>query len=307
MDLTAGPGRLHIRRHAHALECVPARRGQGLARPLLILCCSDSDPGLFFIWDPKLSADRCRLSPKNGPPIDLVHQNERPWREKSTLAESVYQRIKDEIFEFRMAPGQRYAEQELASRFGVSRTPLRFALHVLAREGYLIRVAGHAGWQVKPLDLAYFEDLYDFRVQIELVALRRLCAADPMPDLRELRAFWCVPVDQRLADGQAVARADEQLHGTLVALAGNQEMKRVHADLTERIRIIRRLDFIEPERIASAYDEHKAILDALVQRRADQAEMLLKAHIAASRAEIRHITLHRLAVATGAGHHSAQG
>ncbi len=221
--------------------------------------------------------------------------------ERSTLAQVVYERLKEDIFDFRMAPGQRYAEQELANRLGVSRTPLRFALHILAREGYLQRIEGHTSWQVRPFDLDYFEDLYDFRVQIEVIAVRRLCAMDPAPDLRELCAFWRVPKRQRVLDGQIVARQDEKLHSTLVALAGNREMARTHTDLTERIRIIRRLDFIEPARIKAAFDEHDKILAAVLARRAGDAEMLLKAHIGASRAGIRHISLHRMALAAQQG------
>lgn len=234
------------------------------------------------------------------PLVDVVHDATEGGFGASltpSLAQSVYARMKDEIFEFHMAPGQRYAEQELARRFGVSRTPLRFALHVLASEGYLVRVEGHAGWQVKPLDLAYYEDLYDFRVQIELIAVRRLCAMDPSPDLGELCAFWRVPRKQRVLDGPVVARMDEKLHSTLVALAGNREMLRTHTELTERIRIIRRLDFIEPARIHAAYSEHEKILGSLLNKKVGEAEMLIKAHIASSRAEIRHITLHRLAMA----------
>lgn len=236
----------------------------------------------------------------NGPRTEarvvVVHDAPRDG-EKATLAQAVYERLKDDIFEFRMAPGERYAEQELADALGVSRTPLRFALHLLAREGYLDRVGGHAGWLVKPLDLAYYEDLYEFRTQIELIAVRRLCTMDPAPDLGELRAFWCVPRRARVMDGKTVAREDEKLHSTLVALAGSREMLRTHTDLTERIRIIRRLDFIEPARIGAAFDEHEKILAALLARKAGDAEMLVRAHIGASRAEIRHITLHRLSLA----------
>ena len=99
-------------------------------------------------------------------------------------------------------------------------------------------------------------------------------------------------------NGKEVARADELFHRTLVALAGNREMLRTFDQLTERIRIIRRLDFINPQRIAAAFDEHAKILEKLLARKADSAEMLLKAHILASRTEIRHITLHRLALAS---------
>ncbi len=232
--------------------------------------------------------------------IELVHVTGRDG-EKATLGQAVYERIKEDIFEFRMAPGQRYSEQELANKLGVSRTPLRFALHVLAREGYLDRVGGHAGWLVKPFELGYYEDLYDFRTQIELIAVRRLCAMDPAPDLSELCAFWRVARRARVMDGKTVAREDEKLHSTLVALAGNKEMLRTHADLTERIRIIRRLDFIDEGRIKAAFDEHDKILGALLARKAGDAEMLIKAHIGSSRAEIRHITLHRLSLATQQG------
>jgi DNA-binding GntR family transcriptional regulator len=247
-----------------------------------------------------------RTTKRSGPPIEVVHAGppgteDSADPERGTLGQAVYDRMKDDIFEFRMAPGQRYSEQELANRLGVSRTPLRFALHVLAREGYLDRVGGHAGWLVKPFDLAYYEDLYDFRTQIELIAVRRLCAMDPVPDLSELCAFWRVPKRSRVMDGKTVAREDEKLHNTLVALAGNREMLRTHTELTERIRIIRRLDFIEPARIRAAFDEHDKILAALLAGQADEAGALINAHISASRAEIRHITLHRLSLAAQQG------
>jgi DNA-binding GntR family transcriptional regulator len=232
-----------------------------------------------------------------GPPVQLVHGGSGSL-EKGRLAENLYQRIKDDIFEFRMPPGQRYSEQLLASSFGVSRTPLRFALHVLANEGYLNRVEGHSSWQVKPLDLDYYEDLYDFRMSIEVLAIHRLCKREVTSELLKLGTFWRAPKAQRVQDGKEVARADELFHRTLVALAGNREMLRTFDQLTERIRIIRRLDFINPQRIAAAFDEHAKILEKLLARKADSAEMLLKAHILASRTEIRHITLHRLALAS---------
>jgi DNA-binding GntR family transcriptional regulator len=224
--------------------------------------------------------------------VQLVHAGSRRPVERG-----VYERIKDDIFEFRMPPGQRYAEQALATALGVSRTPLRFALHVLAKEGYLDRVEGHACWQVKPLDLDYYEDLYDFRMSIETIAVRRLCTADVMAELVDRVGFWRGPKKQRVLDGKEVAREDEQFHRTLVQLAGNREMLRTFDNLTERIRIIRRLDFINPERIAATYDEHAKILEMLLGRKAESAEMLIKAHINESRTEIRHITLHRLALA----------
>ena len=76
--------------------------------------------------------------------------------------------------------------------------------------------------------------------------------------------------------------------------AGNDEMARMHRDVTERIRVIRRLDFTVSARIAATYDEHAAILAALADRRAAAAQRLLAAHIEASRREVRKITLEGL-------------
>jgi DNA-binding GntR family transcriptional regulator len=228
--------------------------------------------------------------------------------EKSSLTQNVYEWIKEDIFDFRMAPGSRYSEQELADHFRVSRTPLRFALHMLAREGYLDKVGGHAGWVVKPFDLSYYQDLYSFRIDLEVLAVRRICATVPLPDLGALCDTWRVPKPERPTEGKRIAADDENLHSSLMALAGSQEMARVHANLTERIRIIRRLDFVSEERIEEAFSEHVQLLDALIARRADEAERLIRAHIGASLTEIKHITLHRLSLAAAQskfGRHAA--
>lgn len=222
----------------------------------------------------------------------------RPSGEKSSLSQEVYARLKQSIFDFRMPPGQRYSEQELAAALQVSRTPLRLALHVLAHEGYLQNVGGHSAWQVRPLDLSFYEDLYDFRVEIEALALRRICAQDVAPGLSGLRAFWCVPKEARELDGAIVGPKDEEFHRALVRLSGNQAMARAFDELTDRIRIIRRLDFVSPERIAVAYDEHGQILEAVEARDAALSERLIRRHIETSRIEIRKLTLHHMAIAT---------
>jgi DNA-binding GntR family transcriptional regulator len=213
------------------------------------------------------------------------------------LVQDVYERLKEEIFEFRMPAGHRYAEQTLANTLGVSRTPLRLALHMLAREGYLNRLDGHSSWQVKPLDLEYYDELYDFRTDIEVLAIRRLCEKADLSPLGDLGGYWQMNESDRPADFRDVAARDEMFHRTIVSLAGNREMLRTYNDLAEHIRVIRRLDFINPSRIAATFEEHGKILAALLARQADKAELLVRAHIGTSRAEIKHITLHRLALA----------
>ena len=214
----------------------------------------------------------------------------------ASLAGSVYAEIKNDLFEFRLAPGERFSENELAAQLGVSRTPVREALYRLQNEGY-IRVASKSGWTVRPFEFETFEHLYDLRAVLELAAVRRLCELDPMPALDGLKQAWLVTPGERLADGRAVGALDEQFHLTMVAAAGNPKVARVHRDVTERIRIVRRLEFALPERIRQTYVEHGQILRAILRRRTDTATLLLRTHIDLARAEVRKITLHKFVLA----------
>jgi DNA-binding GntR family transcriptional regulator len=94
-----------------------------------------------------------------------------------------------------------------------------------------------------------------------------------------------------------VAARDEAFHTALVEATGNRVMAQMHRDITERIRIVRRLDFTDPARMDATFDEHGQILRSIGRRKADQACLLLRAHVEASRAAVRRITLHRLYLA----------
>ncbi len=209
------------------------------------------------------------------------------------LATRVHECIKGEIFDFQLMPGDRFTESEVASRMQVSRTPVREALYRLESEGYL-EVMFRSGWRVRPFDFQMFENLYDVRVVLEVAALRRLCEMPEQAALAELKSIWLVSPQERMSEGRAVAAADEAFHATLVAATGNLEMARIHHEVTERIRIIRRLDFTQERRVDASYQEHAKILRAVLQRKVDHAQLLLKSHIEESKAEVRKITLHML-------------
>lgn len=212
----------------------------------------------------------------------------------NALAEQVYARLKSDIFDFRMLPGERFTETAMAELYEVSRTPLRDALYRLQREGYL-EVEFRRGWQVRNLDFAHFDNLYDLRIVLESAALERICQLDDMPPaLSELTAIWLVAEADREADGRRVAELDEQFHTGLVHAAGNAEMTRVHIDLTEKIRIIRRLDFTQGKRVDATYQEHAKLLKLILRRKVTEALLLLRSHITESKLEVRKITLHKL-------------
>lgn len=210
-----------------------------------------------------------------------------------SLADRAYNEIKQLIFDFVLLPGDRFSESDLVDRLQVSRTPLRQALQRLQREGFLM-VFPKSGWQVSPLDFEVFDQLYDFRVLLETHAVARLCEMEERPVLKLLAEDWLVSEAERHPIQAMVDRLDENFHSALVHAVGNDEMVRVHDDITERIRIIRRLDFTKAARVQVTYDEHARIIRAITRRRADEAQRLLRAHIEQSKLEVRHITLDML-------------
>ena len=211
--------------------------------------------------------------------------------QRAALAEQVYAELKAQMHDFRLVPGDRFSEAEIGTRLGVSRTPVREALFRLRNEG-LLDVESKSGWFVRPIDFGKLEQLYDLRVILESASVARLCQrSEPAPALDALKAAWLIPQGERLDDVRAVGQLDEQFHATLVRAAGNDEIARVHGDVTERIRIVRRLDFTRADRVEATYAEHAKILRAVIQRKADQAQLLLRSHIEQSKAEVRKITL----------------
>lgn len=215
---------------------------------------------------------------------------------RRSLADAIYEQLKSEVFDFRLLPGDRFSESELAERLHVSRTPVREALYRMEREGY-VEVHFKSGWSVKPVDFEQFENLYDLRMILEAEAVRRLCATPPSPDLDKLAELWLVAPEARVHESARIAKMDENFHAALIESTGNPEIIRVHREITERVRIIRRLGFSGPERVAKSYDEHGAILRNILRRRGEHAVMLIKSHIELSKTQAREITLHRLAEA----------
>ena len=219
--------------------------------------------------------------------------NARLPERRQNLTERIYLQLKQSIFDFQLLPGDRFTESEIADLVAASRTPVREALTRLQREGF-VEVSFRSGWQGRPFDFEQYEQLYDVRIVLEMAAIKKLCEMEQPPNLDTLKAVWLVDPADRLEDGPTVCALDERFHEQLVEATGNAEMARIHHDVTERLRIVRRIDFTKQPRIEATYLEHGRILRSIIQRRAEEAQLMLKTHIEESKAEVRKITLHMI-------------
>ncbi len=213
------------------------------------------------------------------------------------LAEQVYQKLKTDIFHFRLFPGDRFSENAIAQHYGVSRTPMRDGLFRLQREGYL-EVGFRRGWKVAHINFDQLDQLYDLRIVLEVASIERIASIGAThAAVDALKAIWCVAPDERESDPVIMFEMDEDFHRRLVAATGNAEMLRVHNEVTERIRIVRRLDFLKPHRTSATYDEHSTMLTLIERGKVTEATILLRAHVTQSKLEVRKITLSMLAAA----------
>lgn len=222
--------------------------------------------------------------------------------ESISRADRVYAQLRDDIFEMRLLPGDRITEAGVAERFEVSRTPAREALQRLQADG-LMQGYVRGGWEVVPIDFKRFDDLYEMRELIETFAVRKICnmlaaAENETSQVRSmldaLAAVWAKPATEQMSDGREAAALDEAFHQALVEATGNAELASAMRNVTDRIRIVRRLDFVYGDCIAQTYAEHAAILRAIREARTDDALALLRDHIRTSRTEVSKLTLHRL-------------
>jgi DNA-binding GntR family transcriptional regulator len=147
---------------------------------------------------------------------------------------------------------------------------------------------------------------------IETFAVRKLCDAQtPQAKLHllldALDRIWKIGRARRITDGRKLVELDEALHHSLVAAAGNDELTSAMQRVTDRIRVVRRLDLVQGDCIAETYDEHAAILDAI--RRGDGAlgVELVSRHIRGSQASVSGLTMQRLLAArTGTGREAVE-
>lgn len=206
-----------------------------------------------------------------------------------TLSENVFRRIQAAIVKGDIAPGSKISEPELARTYGISRGPLREAIHRLEGQRLLVRVP-HVGARVVALNAAELIELYEIRESLEGMACR--LAAERMSDqqIGELRRV--LDTHERDAAFQAGVgyyqqEGDYDFHYRIIQGAGNSTLtKMLCGELYQLVRMYRIQFSATPNRPRQAFAEHHRILDAIAERDGELAELLMRRHIGASKRNI---------------------
>ncbi|MBR9771753.1 MULTISPECIES: GntR family transcriptional regulator [Halomonas] len=214
------------------------------------------------------SLDQDVLSPPRPAPL-----------KRSSLYEAVAERLREMVLEGELAPGSRIAEKPLCEAFGVSPTPLRQALKVLASEG-LVEMLPHRGARVTRVDRDEVRDLFEVMAALESLAGNLLAVRASDADIAEIRRLH----DEMMgyfADNQRKRyfALNQRIHQRLADLSGNRVLKDLEQSLTLRITRARYMANLDASRWEESAREHSYFVEALEARDAQALSEALSLHM----------------------------
>jgi DNA-binding GntR family transcriptional regulator len=192
------------------------------------------------------------------------------------LYEEVAELLRERIFTSQLAPGSWIDETRLAEEYGISRTPLREALKVLATEG-LVTMKMRRGAYVTEVNAKDQADVYHLLSLLESDAAGVVASRASDLQLRDLQALH-EDLAAAVGDTSAFFAVNERFHMRLLEIADNRWRDQLCADLRKVMKLNRHNSLLKAGRVAESLAEHQAIMDALLARDATLAAQRMQAH-----------------------------
>lgn len=203
-------------------------------------------------------------------------------RNTQSLEERVFLTLEEEILSGQLKRGESLTETALSARLGVSRTPLRGALHRLAEEG-LIEISPNRGATVMGIGRDELVGIYKIRMRLEGLAsaeaAKRITEEErkKLRDLVELAEFYI-----QKCDAERLMEIDSEFHNIIFKASGNRLLYKTLSELHRNIQFYRKRSLAVVERLARSASEHKEILSAIERGDADEADRLTSKHVEAA-------------------------
>jgi DNA-binding GntR family transcriptional regulator len=207
-----------------------------------------------------------------------MHAVASPPLARRALYEDVAERLRAQIFARRLEPGAWIDELKLAAEYGISRTPLREALKVLAVEG-LVTMKPRRGAYVAEMSRDDVAQIYHLLALLEADAageVARRASDEQLGQLQHLHERLEKQVRQR----DAFFAANERFHLALLEVAGNRWRTQIVTDLRKVMKLNRHHSLFKQGRLADSLGEHRAIMSAIAARESAKAAKLMREHFA---------------------------
>jgi len=197
----------------------------------------------------------------------------------TALYQEVAERLRQRIFAHELTPGAWIDEQKLAAHYGISRTPLREALKVLAAEG-LVELKPRRGCYVTEISRQDLADIFPLVALLEARSAREAVRRAQPADIGAMQA-----IHERLEAAFRSGRIDvffeanQEFHRKVQELSGNRWLTSVIQDLRKVLKMSRLHSLSLEGRLQQSLDEHRAIMAAFAAGHAEEAERLTHDHL----------------------------
>lgn len=198
---------------------------------------------------------------------------------RQSLHDELVTRLRQAIVDGTLKPGAKVPERELCEQLGVSRTPLREALKVLANEG-LIMLESNRGARVSSVTMEELEAVFPVIAVLEGLAGKLACENASDDQIAQLTSLHLdMSGHYEAGDKAAYFQSNRDIHNALFVAAGNPVLSQHYAMLSSRIERARLLANVSTQRWAEAVNEHRAIIDAIEKRDGERLCRLLNSHL----------------------------
>lgn len=199
--------------------------------------------------------------------------------ERSSLRETIAEKLRSAIITGEMRPGQVYSAVALAQQLGVSATPVREAMLTLAQDG-MVEVARNKGFRVIELTNGDLDQITYIRRLIEVPAIAEITAGPRHAEAAALRpGAEAIVAAAARGDLTEYLRADRELHLGLLRLLGNEILVQIVGDLRARARLYGLRGLMESGALAVSAAEHADLVDLVAEGNAEGARALMDHHI----------------------------
>jgi DNA-binding GntR family transcriptional regulator len=195
---------------------------------------------------------------------------------RRALYQDVAERLRQQIFARELEPGEWIDEMKLAAEYGISRTPLREALKVLAAEG-LVTMKLRRGAYVTEVSRDDVAQVYHLLAVLESDAAGRVAAHASDAD-RAALARLHARLEKQVRQRDAFFATNEEFHMALLHIAGNRWAVQMVTDLRKVMKLNRHHSLLKSGRLAESLAEHRALMQAIASCDAAATSRLMKAH-----------------------------
>ena len=192
------------------------------------------------------------------------------------LYQDVAERLRQQIFNRELEPGSWIDELKLAAEYGISRTPLREALKVLAVEG-LVTMKVRRGAYVTEMSTTDVAQIYHLLALLESDAAGQVALRASAAQVASLQALHD-RLEKQVKQRDAFFATNEQFHMTLLQTADNRWALQIVQDLRKVMKLNRHLSLFKQGRLSESLAEHRAVMAAIAQRNPAEATRLMRLH-----------------------------